>query len=49
MVLLFVFGGFLLFQKINTGDAAYIQSTARGFFRKILTPFSLFLAALSQA
>ncbi|OPZ18528.1 MAG: hypothetical protein BWZ05_00707 [Bacteroidetes bacterium ADurb.BinA245] len=44
MVLLFVFGGFLLFQKINTGDAAYIQSTARGFFPENLNSFFPFLS-----
>jgi len=44
LVLLFVFGGFLLFQKINTGDAAYIQSTARGFFPENLNAFFPFLS-----
>jgi len=44
LVLLFVFGGFLLFQKINTGDVAYIQSTARGFFPENLNSFFPFLS-----
>lgn len=43
-VLLFVFGSFLLFQKLNTGDAAYIQSTARGFFPENLNAFFPFLS-----
>ena len=44
LILILVFGSFLLLQRMETGNAAYIKSTARGFYPENLKAFFPFVS-----